>query len=201
MKRIFVLLNAINVFASGGVVLFIVATCLLVLCNILFGHGSNIVIYRVAFDKELYGTWSLTIGLGFISLSAILLTTVGFVRIFSGDPKISRLAAINLLLVPAVGVILGFGMGIVRLWDGPFSYWYDIERIVIDSRIYHLQFFAYDMTETHYHHLYECDRFDLFCTDIFSISPLKNYAKISLFVDPKTRNIGIKGDDEIIFSK
>jgi hypothetical protein len=166
----------------------------------LFDWDSNHVLYWTMFQIER----------GWIGEACCIFmgSYVAFLCTFrlSQSLQMERIAKAGIFAGVVASILYGGIHMELVLGGGFFNRREHLETVMTSDHVYHLQFYAGDVMErnSHYYHLYECDRLDILCSKVFSLhTGISNLTTIvnsaRLIREGETVSVEINGD-EIVYT-
>jgi hypothetical protein len=190
---------------AAAAILLLISLIYLLFTTIFGEWNHNATLYWLVYSKDADNTvfggsfWIIFwLGIAFLVIGTLS-------RFLAPIERFTRIGANSAFLLLFVGLLLYGGMWLRFLQFGPFTTWTHLETTNMDNRVYHLLHFTYDATEAHFYRLYECDRFDLFCAQLYSAWPLGNSKSgdntIKLVSDPTASTISMQVYGEIVYTR
>jgi len=177
LKRVLLYANRL-LLATSAIVLTGSVICFAL--TVAFGEwNTTATLYWFTFSEHIYDDLMETTVLAFLIIGVLFVILMGISRLLAQATPYSRIGARAVLLTFLAGILM-CGTYFVRfIFVGPFGYWEHMQTVSMADHVYHLLHFTHDPTELHFYRFYECDRFDLFCQELYSTSPLGSSVKPS----------------------
>ncbi len=176
-----------------------------------FGEGNPRIIYPIAFNSSVY--------MDLLSFSGVIFfgVLIGFIVVavlygwFAKEKPNMKIGAKAVYLVHfALGLMCVAPFAFVfSPYGSPFRYWESLLMSPLGNSNYHLMIYSPDPSESQfYYYLYQCDSFDLFCTEIYRESQFSvglevgNISKDSekLIPDAAANTIALEINGEIVYT-
>ncbi len=162
------------ILAIAAVVISIIFTFLWAL----FGAGSKRIFFPLIFAPTFFETYLiLAVVLFFIiGIAYLFIATTSFFYTQSTKIKLDSSYGAKAVLLMIFPCILPIVTAVVLLllpgsFRSPFGYWKAISTTSHENTHYHLAYYTPDSTEGMFnYYLYACDKFDLFCEEIYQES-------------------------------
>lgn len=207
MKRF--LLGA-NLLLFAGSVLALVFSMLWLLITIMFGEWNfGAILYWLTYSRDIEGNIIEWIGLAFLVIGVVFAVLVMLSYLLPANQRDIQRAARG-VMIAFLSVVLAFATNYVRFFQfGPFGDWDHLQNLTMNGRVYHLLEFSYDQPGSIYYRFYECDRFDLFCQELYSIAPIgwpnwptpPSDTRILLVTDPAANTISLQVYGEKVYTR
>jgi hypothetical protein len=202
VRQIFLYSTRITLAVSVGMAL---AALTFVVIATFFGQSSAHPIYWLAFPSSIDETLVslLCVSILFIWAAFAVLAILSF--LFSALKPYAHSGAKAVMATLIAIALMFLGHFISFFQYGPLAHWETVESINLNGHTYHVLLYVSDESWNKYYYLYECDRFDLFCSKLKSI-PQSNggitpsVEKIRLIGDEASNTVTIEVNGAIAFT-
>jgi hypothetical protein len=205
LKKRLVIGSHLLLFASAALVLLISILCLIV--TIAFGEwNTNATLYWFTFSGNAYDDLSGALFVAGMIIGIAFVIVVGATWLLKEDTRFNKIGAGAVILLFLAWMLM-IGTYFVRFFQfGTFSASENLQTINLGDRVYHLLEFVYDVPGMHIYKFYECDRFDLFCQELYSEWPLGCETRpcddrIFLIADPASKTVSFQSYGKIVYTR